>query len=272
MTSHLLAIGGAEDKTARREILARFVALAGGSAARIVVIPAASAIPLELGPLYESIFSDLGAQSVSVIQIPDRAAAQTSANLRGLDSATGIFFTGGDQTRLTGLIGGTTAHNLIRSRYTAGAVIGGTSAGASALSATMIAYGQEGESPSMGMVQLAPGLGLLNGVIIDQHFQQRGRIGRLISAVAFNPDVLGIGIDEDTGFLIGADGVGEVIGTGAVTVIDGWEMIYTNAHALQPGGAVSALNLRLHVITAGGRYDLLNRAAYPPMPIPAEEN
>lgn len=261
---HLFAIGGAEDKTTRREILARFVALAGGEHARIVVIPAASAIPLELGPLYEGIFHDLGAQAVSVLQIPDRAAAQTTANLRPLENATGIFLTGGDQTRLTGLIGGTTAHSLIRSRLAAGAVVGGTSAGASALSATMIAYGQEGETPALGMVQFAPGLGLLNGVIIDQHFQQRGRIGRLIASVAFNPDVIGVGVDEDTGLLINTENIGEVVGSGAVTVIDGWEMIYTNAHAVQAGGAVSTLNLRLHVLTSGGRYDFPNRAAYPP--------
>src|SRR5215210_1987035 len=208
----LLPIGGAEDKLQERRILSRFVQLSGGSDARLAVIPAASAMPTELGGRYCEIFTALGAASARVIHVDDRRQANDPENVSLLNDMTGIFLTGGEQLRLVSYLGGTRLAEKIDLCLDSGATVAGTSAGASSLSQHMIAFGRSGGVPSQRMVQLSPGLGLTNRVIIDQHFRQRDRFGRLMTAVALNPAEIGLGIDEDTAVIIGPDDDCEVVG------------------------------------------------------------
>lgn len=260
----LLPIGGAEDKTAKRVVLSRFVALCGGTEARIAVIAAASAVPEESGKRYVDVFSTLGAAQVSVIPIASRYDADSESALAQLRAATGIFFTGGDQLKLVGLIGGTRLHAALRERHAAGMTVAGTSAGASALSQHMIAFGKSGSTPQQRMVQLTAGLGLCAPLIIDQHFRQRDQIGRLLTAVALSPQLIGVGIDEDTALLITADGKAEVVGSGSVTIVDGGALSYTDAHAVKGYSVIALHSVRLHVLTSGHIYDLNTRLPIAP--------
>jgi cyanophycinase len=255
----LLPIGGAEDKTAKRIVLSRFVALCGGNTARIAVIAAASAVPEESGKRYVEVFSALGAAQVTVIPIASRTDADSKSALEQLRVATGVFFTGGDQLKLVGLVGGTRLHAALRECHAAGMTVGGTSAGASALSQHMIAFGKSGGAPQQRMVQLTAGLGLCAPLIIDQHFRQRDRIGRLLAALALNPQLIGAGIDENTALLITSDGKAEVIGSGSVTIVDGSALSYTDAHAVKGYGVIALHNVRLHILTNGQTYDLNTR-------------
>ncbi|HMI37465.1 MAG TPA: cyanophycinase, partial [Steroidobacteraceae bacterium] len=207
----IVAIGGAENKENDRHILERFVRVSGGKHADIVVIPTASSIH-ETGPRYEQLFRELGAERVAVMDFDTRRDCQEGGRLRRLEEASGIFFTGGNQLRLTTLLGGTPVARLVRQRNAQGVTVGGTSAGASILSEHMIAFGDEGSAVISGSVRLAPGLGLTNRFIIDQHFRQRDRLGRLLTALAYNPFAVGIGLDEDTGAFIGPDETIEVEG------------------------------------------------------------
>jgi cyanophycinase len=254
-----MAIGGAEDKGKVRSILTTFVALAGGRSARIVVIPAASTEAAYAGALYQSLFTDLHAEWVEVIQVDTRLDAQDEAKARLLDDATAIFLTGGNQLRLATLMGGTRLGDAIRSRHATGAVVAGTSAGASILCQNMIAFGRSGEWPTQRMVQLAVGLGLTNRVIIDQHFQRRGRTGRLMVAVAHNPYLIGLGIDEDTAVVLNDQNRMDVIGRGSVIIVDGAEMSYTDIDQVRHHRPVAITDMRLHVLTQGARYDLVSR-------------
>jgi cyanophycinase len=227
----LMPIGGAEDRRSDRVILKRFVELCGSSNARIVVIPSASGFPHETAKTYKSLFSDLGAGSVFEFHVNSRQQANDPASIQLLNDVTGIFFTGGDQLRLLSLIGATRFAQSIRSHHLNGIHIAGTSAGASALSLQMIAFGRSGTVPSQRMVQIAAGLGLTESLIIDQHFSQRNRLGRLMTAVALNPHRIGIGVDEDTALMIAPDGCCEVIGAGSVTVVDGRQLEYSDIYA-----------------------------------------
>ena len=209
----IVPIGGAENKENDRRILERFVEVSGGEQADIVVIPTASRMH-ETGPRYESLFRELGAAAGhgdGLRYAPRLPGSQPPA--AGSKQASGIFFTGGNQLRLTALLGGTPVAQLIRKRNASGVTVGGTSAGASILSEHMIAFGDEGSSVISGSVRLAPGLGLTNRFVIDQHFRQRDRLGRLITALAYNPFAVGIGLDEDTAVFIGPDETLEVEGT-----------------------------------------------------------
>lgn len=255
----LIAIGGAEDKIGDRLILRHFLHLAGGRDAAIVVLPMASSFSIEVAERYQAIFSDLGASRVDMIDITVREEALRADRSRPLDEATGIFLTGGNQLKIATLLGGTPIATALRRRHAAGAVVGGTSAGASAMSQHMIAFGRSGASPSQRMVSLSPGLGLTNRIIIDQHFRQRDRIGRLIAAVAFNPFLIGVGVDEDTAMILDHHNQIEVIGRHSVTIVDGAEMTYTDIHQVKQHANVAAHNLRVHVLTHGQRYDLLSR-------------
>jgi len=219
MPGILMPIGGAEDRSAKSTILNRFVSLCGGSRARIAVIPSASQIAPEVAADYESIFYNLGAGCVQTVDITCRQEANESQCIRMLGDVTGIFFTGGDQSRLLYLIGGTRLAEAINSHFSRGVHIAGTSAGASAMSHHMIGSGKSGSSPSPHMVNMASGLGLSRSIIIDQHFSQRNRIGRLMSAVALHPNMLGIGLDEDTSLTITSSGKCRVIGSGTVTLV-----------------------------------------------------
>jgi cyanophycinase len=260
----LIPIGGAEDKHRARAVLERFVRLAGGEHARLVVIPAASSIPDSVGPAYQTLFTDLGAASVEIIEIKERADANRPARIAALETCTGLFLTGGDQVKLVSMLGGTQLADRIRQRWEAGMSVAGTSAGASALSQHMIAFGRSGSTPAQRMVQLVPGLGLAEGVIIDQHFRQRDRVGRLMTAVAYNPAVLGLGLDEDTALVIGPDRQAEVIGSGSVTVVDGSHLEHTNIHSVKAHDPIAVLGIQLHFLTRGYRYDLAKRQPNPP--------
>ncbi len=256
----IIPIGGAENKENDRHILERFVRCSGGREADIVVIPTASRLH-ETGPRYEKLFRDIGAARVDVMDFDTRRDCQESGRLRRLEEATGIFFTGGNQLRLTTLLGGTPVAKLVRTRNASGVSVGGTSAGASILSEHMIAFGDEGSSVISGSVRLAPGLGLTNRFIIDQHFRQRDRLGRLLTALAYNPFAIGIGLDEDTAAFIGPDETVEVEGSGGVTIVDAADVSYSSMDSVTEGQPVCMLGLRLHVLVAGATFNLHTRVA-----------
>jgi len=266
----IVPIGGAENKENDRRILRRFVEASGGEAADIVVIPTASKMH-ETGPRYEALFRELGAARVSVMDFDTRRDCQEPNRLERLDQATGIFFTGGNQLRLTALLGGTPVAQLIRKRNAAGVTVGGTSAGASILSEHMIAFGDEGSSVIAGSVRLAPGLGLTNRFVIDQHFRERDRLGRLITALAYNPFAIGIGLDEDTAVFIGPDETLEVEGSGGVTVVDASEVSFSSADSVSEGQPVAVLGLKVHVLTPGTTFNLSTRTASAASLIPTKE-
>lgn len=258
----LVPIGGAEDKGRDARILRRFVALAGGKAARIAVIPTASQ-SREAGPRYEQLFEELGARQVEVLDFGTRRDGQDRARLARIEQASAIFFTGGNQLRLSTLLGGTPAAQLIRARNAAGIPVGGTSAGAAILSEHMIAFGREGAAPQADSVRLAPGLGLTNRFVIDQHFRQRDRLGRLLAALAYNPFAIGIGLDEDTAAFIGPDNTLEVEGSGAVTVVDAGELEFSSMAEASERDPVCMLGLKMHLLLAGATYNLATRTASP---------
>jgi cyanophycinase len=256
----IIPIGGAENKENDRHILERFVRCSGGRDADIVVIPTASRLH-ETGPRYEKLFKEIGAARVDVMDFDTRRDCQEPGRLRRLEEASGIFFTGGNQLRLTTLLGGTPVAKLVRNRNASGVSVGGTSAGASILSEHMIAFGDEGSSVISGSVRLAPGLGLTNRFIIDQHFRQRDRLGRLLTALAYNPFAIGIGLDEDTAAFIGPDETVEVEGSGGVTIVDAADVSYSSMDSVTEGQPVCMLGLRLHVLVAGATFNLHTRVA-----------
>ncbi len=256
----IIPVGGAEEKENDRAILARFVELCGGKDADIVVIPTASKL-LGTGPRYVEIFNDLGVARVDVMDFDTRRDADEAGRVARIKQATGVFFTGGNQLRLTTFIGGTAVARAIRTANASGTHVAGTSAGASFLSEHMIAYGEEGPTPVAGMVRLAPGLGLTNRFVIDQHFRQRDRLGRLTAALAFNPFAIGIGLDEDTAALIGPDNTVEVLGSGGVTVVDAAGLEFSSMAQIKEGEPVCLLGLRFHILVAGATFNLHTRKA-----------
>jgi cyanophycinase len=266
----IIPIGGAENKENDRHILERFVDCSGGREADIVVIPTASRLH-ETGPRYEQLFKDIGAARVTAMDFDTRRDCQEPGRLQRLQEATGIFFTGGNQLRLTTLLGGTPVAKLVRVRNAHGVTVGGTSAGASILSEHMIAFGDEGSSVISGSVRLAPGLGLTNRFIIDQHFRQRDRLGRLLTALAYNPFAVGIGLDEDTAAFIGPDETVEVVGSGGVTIVDAADVSYSSMDSVTEGQPVCMLGLRLHVLVAGATFNLHTRVAAAGSLAPAKE-
>ena len=258
----IIPIGGAEDKESRRQILKRFVQLSGGRDADIVVIPTASRLA-NTGSRYVDLFERLEAGRTTIVDFADREDGQRDDYLRAIEGASGVFFTGGNQLRISTILGGTPAAKLIRSRNAHGMHVAGTSAGASILSEHMIAFGKEGSSPRAGSVRLAPGLGLTNRFIIDQHFRQRDRLGRLVAALAYNPFAIGIGLDEDTAAFIGPDNTLEVEGSGAVTVVDAGDLQFSSMADVSQSQPVCLLGLRVHLLVAGATFNLHTRQASP---------
>jgi cyanophycinase len=254
----VIVIGGAEDKIRDRIILNRFVSLAGGDEAIVVVISTASALGHETGERYRTIFAELGVRTARPLHAMTRAQANDETFARAVRDATGIFLTGGNQLRLSSTLGGTRLAEAILERFHHGAVIAGTSAGASAMSSHMIAFGASGATPKHRMAAIAAGLGVLPGVIVDQHFQQRNRLGRLLSLIAQNPSLLGLGVDEDTAGVVGPDLVLEVIGRGSVTVVDG-AGAETDAWEVRGHRPVMISGVVLHSLPAGYRFDLRRR-------------
>ena len=259
----LIPIGGGEDRIKEKLIHRKFVELSGGPNAEIVIIPTASQLETT-GADYARIFRDLGARQVDYLPINSRSDCENPSFAALLDNATGIFLTGGNQLRLSTILGGTLVAQKIRRRNAAGIPVAGTSAGASIMSEHMVAGGDSNVGPVEGSVSLAPGLGLTNAVIIDQHFTQRGRLGRLLAASSYNPFLIGLGIDEDTAAFIGPDNVLEVVGSGTVTVVDASHMTHSSMWLANRGEALSLLGLRLDVMGQGCRYDLTGRQAFAP--------
>jgi cyanophycinase len=257
----LMAIGGAEDKLGRRTVLKTFVSLAGGSNAKIAVVPTASTLGPEVVEVYEALFRKLGARDVVAARPESRGEAEDPRVVGLLDDVTGIFMTGGNQLKLSGIVNGTAFGEAIRAAHERGAVVGGTSAGASIQSSHMVAFGTGGTTPKQRMSQLAAGLGLVRDVVIDQHFAQRNRYGRLLMLVAQNPGLLGIGIDEDTGAVIteahGVQLLG-VVGRGVVTIVDGRDVV-SNAHEARRTAPLLASGVVLHVLPEGSVFNLTDK-------------
>lgn len=256
----IVPIGGAENKDENPRILKRFLAVAGGSRAEIVVIPTASQLR-DTGPRYQRLFGELGARKVEVVDFDTRGDCTESGRLDRIERASAIFFTGGNQLRLSTILGGTPAAQMIRACNAAGVTVGGTSAGASILSEHMIAFGKEGSSPRADSVRLAPGLGLTNRFVIDQHFRQRDRLGRLLAALAYNPFAIGIGLDEDTAAFIGPDNTLEVEGSGSVSVVDAGNLGFSSMADAGEDQPVCMLGLTMHILLAGATFNLVTRTA-----------
>ncbi len=258
---YVIPIGGAEEKTADAEILERFCSLSGSENASIVIIPTASMLE-DTGERYERIFKDLGVKKAVSIPIDGRGDAKRTDYVEALENATGVFITGGNQLRLSTILGGTPVARTLRRINAEGVHIAGTSAGAAIMPEHMIAGGESGtKTPTEDGVILAPGLGLTNRLIIDQHFTQRNRLGRLLTALSFNPFAIGIGLDEDTAAFIGPDRVFEVVGSGVVTVVDPSDLQYSSMGSVRSGEAVSLFGLGLHILAKGTRYDTTTRTA-----------
>lgn len=254
-----MLIGGAEDKLRGRRILTRFVRLAGGAGANIVVVSTASELGDRTTELYVRIFTELGAATITGLNPQERAEAEDPGIAAALVNATGVFLTGGNQLRLTSIVAGTRLDSGLHLARDRGAVVAGTSAGASALAAYMLAFGDSGATPRHGIVQLAAGLGLVPQMVVDQHFEQRTRLGRLLSAVAQSPSLVGLGLDEDTAAIVHADQAMEVIGRGAVTVVDGSRM-RTDAFRLRRRRPMMVSGAVLHSVPGGYWFDLRSRA------------
>jgi len=253
----IVPIGGAENRVQNPVILRRFVKVCGGPRAHIAVIPTASSLD-DIGDRYESVFSGLGAGRISILPFKSRADCESPKYLEVLDRVDGVFMTGGDQVRLAEMLIDTSAAQRLCSRNMHGMHIAGTSAGASAMSSAMIASGTSGATPRAGMVDLAMGLGLVSRFVIDQHFSQRDRLGRLLTAVASIPFGAGIGLDEDTAAFIGPDDTLEVVGSGSVTIIDGSNLRNSPADLTRHGEPVGLTGVRLHILTEGNLYNLVN--------------
>jgi cyanophycinase len=257
MLGTLFAIGGAEAKLRRRTVLAAFVAAAGADA-RMAVVSSASSLGVEVIEVYRTVFTALGAREVISLRPESRAQARDPDLVESLRTVSAIFMTGGNQLKLSSLITGTAFGDAIQEAYQRGVVVGGTSAGASILAEHMIAFGAGGSTPKQRMSQLSAGLGLLRGVVIDQHFEQRNRYGRLLSLVAQSPSLLGLGIDEDTAAVIHDGDRLEVIGRGAVTVVDGQHLV-SNAFAAKRTAPLLVSGAVIHVLPAGSQFDLTSR-------------
>jgi cyanophycinase len=268
---HLLIIGGAEEKLRQRQILSRFVSLAGGPDARVAIISTASALGDEATELYRALFAQLGVPDIRGLRPLTREDANHPDSVAAVADATGIFMTGGNQLRLSSVIGGTALGRAITERHRHGCIVAGTSAGASAISTHMVAFGTSGATPKQRMTQMSAGLGLLSGVIVDQHFEQRNRIGRLLALVAQSPALLGMGIDEDTAALVGPSGVMEVIGKGSVTLLDP-ARLQTDAYEVKRHRPIMVSGVILHSLPSGYRFDLRRRRLLAPLrPVSASE-
>jgi cyanophycinase len=254
----LLIIGGHEDKD-QDKIILRMLVRKVGKSGKLVVATIASTQPNIMFDEYERCLRGLGMRHVHHLSINTREEARLESRVRVLSDADAVFFTGGDQLKITSQIGDSPVFTRVREIFDAGGLIAGTSAGASVMSETMMVSGKGDESYRIGsLLQLAPGLGLLQGVIIDQHFSQRGRIGRLLGAVAQNPRMLGIGLDEDSAILV-QRGRFQVLGTNAVHVVDGSRVSFTNITEAEPDSMLCIYGVRLHVLNQADTFDLKNR-------------
>lgn len=254
----LVIIGGAEDKDGDSQILREFVRRAGGTKAKIVIMTAATELPRDVGENYIRVFERLGAQEARIIDTETREDASSSTALEAIARATGVFFTGGDQARITSILKDTEIDAAIHKRFAEGVVVAGTSAGAAVMPDKMIVEGDSQTNPRMEIVDMGPGLAFLPGVVIDQHFSERGRLGRLISALILEPAVLGFGIDENTAMVV-TDNEIEIIGQGSVTIVDESEATYNNMGEILRDESLAICGAKLHILPHGYKFDLKTR-------------
>jgi cyanophycinase len=257
---HLLVIGGAEDKYNERRILRKFLELAGGEKAEVLIVPVASDYPEFAADVYTQAFRNLGAANPRVLRATSRQDVFQADPEELLDGVTGVFITGGDQMRLVSLLGGTKfAEKLRKLVRETDMVLAGTSAGAAGMSTSMIVRGESTSHPQKGSVRLSPGLGFLKNIIIDQHFTERGRISRLITAVSYNPYNLGIGIDENTAIILDGKGVLKVFGQGSATIVDGSRISYNEIAEVAENETFSVCGVQMHILRDGLVFDYLDR-------------
>lgn len=258
---NLIIIGGAEDKKEKKEILNFVADKLKETKGNLLIATIATESPSIVIEQYRNIFSSMGIRDIKELRIVERKEAFEKKNLSLVEEASVIFFTGGDQLRITSLVGGTPLYDALKEKCNKGCYFVGTSAGASVMSEVMIVGGEEEESPRKSTLNMSAGLGLIDNTLIDQHFAQRGRIGRLLSGVCQNPEVLGIGIDEDTAIVINDDEL-TVIGNGSVYFVDGRDIRYTNVSEKKQDEVFSIFNIKLHVLTAGKKMNLLTRVPF----------
>lgn len=259
---YIIPIGGAEEKIREPGILQRFVSLCGGQDARIAIIPTASELK-QTGQRYQRVFKEIGVRLARTYPFDTREDCEREDWLGEIGDADGVFLTGGNQLRLSTTLGGTPVARLLRHLNASGVHVAGTSAGAGFVGEHMIAFGAEGSSPRANMVTLAPGLGLTNRVIVDHHFRERDRLGRLLTALGYNPFTIGLGLDEDTAAFIRWDDKVEVVGRGAVTVVDQSELEFSSMDSARQEEPVCLVGVRVHFLIHGWWYDLRQRAASP---------
>ncbi|EKQ67912.1 cyanophycinase [Leptolyngbyaceae cyanobacterium JSC-12] len=256
----IMIIGGAEDKVHGREILHSFFIRSGSTDARIAIIPSASREPAVIGERYREIFTEMGAKGIEILDIRDRDQCEDPLLQSYVENCTGVFMTGGDQLRLCGLLADTSLMSKVRYRAQRGEItLAGTSAGAAVMGHYMIAGGGSGESPNRSLVDITTGLGIIPELLVDQHFHNRNRMARLMSAIAAHFDRLGVGIDEDTCAVFEGDGLLQVMGKGTVTIIDPAGVIHTNHSCIGATDPLSIGNLRVHLLVHGDQFDLRKR-------------
>ena len=253
---YLVAIGGAEDKETDLEVLSRVFELAPAGETEVCIIATASGIPDEVLPVYADVFTRLGATQVHSLPVQERAEAAEEANIEAVRRSGIVFLTGGDQLRLTNILGGSALLKAIREHYADGGVIAGTSAGAVAQSTTMIYNGGAADALRKGAVKMSSGLGFVEGLIIDSHFLERGRFTRLMEVGATNPEHLGIGLGEDAGVIVHRNRVLEAIGSGHVIVVDSRDLASSNVTELSIGEPVAIENVIMHALISGHGFDI----------------
>ena len=257
----LIIIGGHEDKDDQEEraILKAVCQRAVKNQGKLVIVTAATQHPAEVGAEYTKVFQSLGVRQIDLLDIRAREDAYRESSIEKIRDASVIFFTGGDQLRITSQMGDSPVYSCLQDLYHHGTVIAGTSAGAAAMSETMLISGASDRSHKITAIGMAPGLGILNGVVIDSHFAERGRFGRLLGAVAQNPKNLGVGIDENTAIVVNGGESFTVIGSGAVYVVDGTSITFSSLSEEQAEGILSIYDVRLHVLGEDDCFDLIHR-------------
>jgi len=268
----LIAIGGNEDKVDKLVVLHRVVQEVGKTDFKVGVITTASEEPENRGKDYHQVFTNLGAAEIEILNIKTRAQANDGNLAKKLKNTDLIFLAGGDQLRLTTIIGGSKVLQTIHDRLDAGALIAGTSAGAAVFSDTMIYEGKSEDGLIKGSVLSTSGFGFVENIVFDTHFMARGRIGRLIQIVTTNPSCFGVGIGEDSGVVFKGDGTIEVIGTGQVIIVDGRDIIHSNIMVIEPGKSIAVENVRIHSLVNGYGYNFKKRLFLIPSTLQVREN
>ena len=267
----LIIVGGHEEKQkdAERPILEEIAARAKRRKGNLLVVTVATQLPQEVAADYRAVFRDLGVRDLDILDIRSRDDAQNESAVAKVHDASVVYFTGGDQLRITSQVGDSPVFQCLNEIYRRGATIAGTSAGAAAMSETMLVSGAGDESAEISALGMAPGLGFLSGVVVDSHFAERGRFGRLLGAVAQNPKNIGLGIDEDTAIVVERDEQFRVLGSGAVYVVDGTSVSYSSLSERRAEGILSIFGVKVHVLGDGDSYDLTRRC--PVLPVDCAE-